>query len=412
MTLRLKIPEAALALAVLTAACGSDRASETDSHDISAQTEERHENGEPAEDNHEEDGQDSDLVRLSPEEAEQYGIQTLSAEKRGLPGAVELPAEIHFDANKLANVTPRVAGVVHSLNATEGDHVAAGEPLAVLDSRELATMKADYLSALAGERLAQTTFAREDRLLQQGVTSEAEHAAAREALSTARAQRESAETKLHAVGVSHAALAGIENTPDGALGRYTITTPIAGAVIERRISLGQSVAAGGEPVFVVADDATVWADIDIYREALADVEKDASVTFHNDAGDQIAQGEIAFVTPQLQERSRTATARVILDNPDGSIRPGLFVSARIGGLEGGEAIAVPTGAVQNYEDDSVVFVPVQGGFAPRPVMTGKESGGWVEILSGLQPGQNYVAEGAFTLKAQLEKGGFESGHAH
>ena len=287
-------------------------------------------------------------MRLSPEEAEQYGIQTLSAEKRGLPGAVELPAEIHFDANKLANVTPRVAGVVHSLNATEGDHVAAGEPLAVLDSRELATMKADYLSALAGERLAQTTFAREDRLLQQGVTSEAEHAAAREALSTARAQRESAETKLHAVGVSHAALAGIENTPDGALGRYTITTPIAGAVIERRISLGQSVAAGGEPVFVVADDATVWADIDIYREALADVEKDASVTFHNDAGDQIAQGEIAFVTPQLQERSRTATARVILDNPDGCIRPGLFVSARIGGLEGGEAIAVPTGAVLNY----------------------------------------------------------------
>ena len=162
----------------------------------------------------------------------------------------------------------------------------------------------------------------------------------------------------------------------------------------------------------MVDDSTVWADIDIYREALAEVQKGAPVTFHNDAGEQIARGEIAFVTPQLQENSRTATARVILKNVDGTVRPGLFLTARIGGLEGGGKITVPTEAIQTYEGGPVVFTTVQGGFAPRTMVTGAESGGYVEILSGLQSGQDYVAQGAFTLKAQLEKGGFESGHAH
>lgn len=412
MTITINSTVTALACAILVSACGPQENGSGPASE-SAETHAGENHGEGGEETgHADAPAGADLVALSPKEASQYGISTSQAERRGLPGEKEIPAKIHFDANKLANVTPRIGGVVHSLDATEGDDVGAGEALAVLDSRKLATLKADYLGALAAERLAETTFTREDQLLEQGVTSEAEYAAAREALATARAQRESAETKLHSVGVSHAALAGIENTPDGALGRYVITAPIAGTMIERRISLGQSVPAGGDPVFVVADDSTVWADIDIYREALDEVKKAAPVTFHNDAGEQIARGEIAFVTPQLQEGSRTATARVILDNADGAVRPGMFLTARVGGMEGGDAVAVPTEAVQTYEGGSVVFVPVQDGFAPRPVTTGEESGGWVEILSGLQAGEDYAAEGAFTLKAQLEKGGFDSGHAH
>ncbi len=354
-----------------------------------------------------------EAVQMSSSQATAFGIDVGVAAP--LPGEVELPAEVRFDANKLAKVVPRVSGIVQSLVVTEGDHVDAGQVLAVLDSRDLAVLKADFLEATASEKLAAVTFAREQRLRNDGVTSEAEYLEAQATLAAARAVRVSAETKLHAVGVPHSALTGFADVPDGALGRYRMTSPIAGTVIERRVSLGEALPAGesgGGTAFVVANADSVWVDIGIYATDLALVRAGAAATLHDDTGQIVAEGHIAFVTPQLAESSRTATARMILDNTNDALRPGQFLTARIGRESGGDRIRVPSGAVYEIEGRPAVFVPVEGGFAPRGVAVGAQSAGFVEILSGLESGERYVAQGAFTLKAELEKSAFGDGHGH
>ncbi len=297
----------------------------------------------------------------------------------------------------------------------QDDLVEAGQVLAVLDSRELTGLKADFLEAAASERLARVTFKREKQLREDGVTSEAEFLQAEASLVAARAVRQSAETKLHAVGVSHDALATLADLPDGELGRYNVTTPLGGQVLARHIALGEALPAGesgGSEAFVVADDDTVWGDIDVYATDLGRVRAGDVATLHNDEGGVVAEGEIAFITSQLAESSRTATARMILDNPDRRLRPGWFLTARIRHAAGGEGVRVPSAAVYEIEGGPAVFVPVEAGFALRAVSIGAQSSEFVEILSGLEPGDRYVERGAFTLKAELEKGAFGDEHAH
>lgn len=356
-----------------------------------------------------------DMVSMSPEQADAFGIVIEAAERAPLPGELKLPAEVRFDANKLAKIVPRVSGIVRSLEVTEGDQVEIGQVLAALDSRDLAGLKADFLEAAATEKLTQATFERERRLRADGVTSEADFLQAKASLAVARAGRESAETKLHAVGVSHSALATLSNLPDGALGRYYMTSPLAGTVIARDIALGEALPAGesgGREAFVVATDDTVWVDISVYATDLSSVRAGDFATLHDKAGELVAEGRIAFVTPQLQESSRAATARMILANANGALRPGSFLTARISSERGGKGLRVPSAAVHEVEGQTVLFVPVEGGFAPQVVSVGAQSPGYVEIVSGLSPGARYVARGAFTLKADIEKAAFGGDHGH
>ena len=114
----------------------------------------------------------------------------------------------------------------------------------------------------------------------------------------------------------------------------------------------------------------------------------------------------------MDEGTRTATARVVLNNPDGSLRPGLFVTAKvtIGNLPA--KIVVAKSALQTFEGKTVVFVRTVKGFEPKPVELGRQNDAVAEVLSGLAPGQTYVAKGSFTLKAHLSKGAFGDGHNH
>ena len=285
----------------------------------------------------------------------------------------------------------------------------------MLDSGRLATLMADYHGARAAERFADSTLTRERDLLEQGITSQAEFAEAEQEAAMAAARREAAETALHAAGVDHDQIEALRTGADGAAGRYRITSPIAGRVIQRTLSLGQSVQSGtegGQPAFVIADDSVVWADVQVYAADLGRIEQGAGVILRGETGRQIATGEVAFVTPQLSEGSRTATARVILENEDGALRPGQFVTASLETGDSDQALTVPKGAVVAFEGGEAVFVPTDHGFGAVTVRTGRQIGDQVEIVSGLEPGQPLVAEGAFTLKAELEKDAFGDGHGH
>jgi cobalt-zinc-cadmium efflux system membrane fusion protein len=203
-------------------------------------------------------------------------------------------------------------------------------------------------------------------------------------------------------------LATIES--DESLTPFPITTLISGTVIQKHITLGEAVSRDRDS-YVIADLSDVWIDLTVYQRDLHRIHIGQTVHIH--VGHALAaSGTISYVTPIVHEATRTATARVVLDNHDGRWRPGMFVTGDVV-LEKSEVpVAVPRSAVHNMDDDTVVFVEDRGGLLPRRVRPGRSDETHVEIVSGLSAGQRYVVEGGFTLKAEIGKDERNAGHHH
>ena len=352
-----------------------------------------------------------EVVRLSEAEIREFGIELSTAAVGRLDQYAELPGEIVLNTDRLAHVVPRVPGIVREVRRAVGDSVKAGELLAVIESRELADVKAAYLAAVERETLARANFDREERLWQKKVTSEQEFLDTRQALAEARIERNSAEQQLHALGFSDSYLKELPEHPDAMYTRYELRAPFAGTIIEKHLTLGENVSSDAE-VFTIADLSSVWVDINVYQKDLVMIRQGQTVVIEIGHGIPQVTGKIAWVGPLVGEATRTATARVVLVNPEGTLRPGLFVTARVAVGNTATGIVVPKSALQTFEERSVVFVQDEDGFEPRPVDLGRQNATQVEILSGLEAGQTYVSRGAFTLKAQLSKGAFGDGHNH
>ena len=124
-------------------------------------------------------------------------------------------------------------------------------------------------------------------------------------------------------------------------------------------------------------------------------------------------GRISWLSPVFDEKTRSAIARVVIDNTDGQWRPGLFVNAKVAIEKKQAEIVIPLSALQTVEGKTIVFVRHEdGGFEPQAVQTGRRDFQQVEIIHGLKQGQTYVSQNAFSLKAQLQKSEFGEGHSH
>lgn len=368
-----------------------------------------------SDDEHGEEDEGSDIVKLSDEASREAGVVVSQAALGQLGQTISLPAEVRFDADRVANVSPKVSGIIAKLYKGEGDVVKRGDTLALISSRELAGLKAVWLKAQTQASLAETALAREEKLFAEKITAEADVQTARANFEAVKAAKDAAENELHAAGVSDAALERVATADDGDNANSYLRAPIGGTVVRRDVMLGETVSAGdagSATLFTIADDSVVWADIGVYKQDISRIREQAPVVLKSDDGEVLAESTVAFILPIINETSRTATARVILDNPEGTLRPGQFVTADISVGKSQPVLRVPLASVQTVENKASVFVPVEGGFMPQLVTIGSESGGYVEIRSGLRAGDRFVSEGAFTLKAQLEKDAFGDGHGH
>ncbi|MCA1427145.1 MULTISPECIES: divalent metal ion exporter adaptor subunit IhpB [Bradyrhizobium] len=197
-------------------------------------------------------------------------------------------------------------------------------------------------------------------------------------------------------------LAAIESNQS--LTVYELKAPIAGTIIERQISLGEY-ASEQKPAFVVADLSTIWVDLSIYRQDLRRVRLNDEVLIDPDDGRGEIKGTISYMAPIGSSETQTALARVVLPNPDGRLRPGLFVTARLILAARNVAVAVRRSAIQTLENKTIVFVREDGDkIEARPVETGDSDPRHVEIKAGLSAGEHYVAENSFVVKAEMGKG--------
>lgn len=190
---------------------------------------------------------------------------------------------------------------------------------------------------------------------------------------------------------------------------YDIKSEVSGTVIQKDITLGEFVK-NEDTIYTIADLTTVWVDLAVFREDFRKLKVGQPVEIHPGAGEEAIQNTVAYISPFGTEGTQTMLARCVVPNPNGDMRPGLFVTAEIATGEVDAPVAVKLAAIQTLKEKTVVFVEEGDAFEAREVELGVRDNERVEVLSGLLPGDKYVSENSFILKAELGKE--EAEHEH
>ena len=337
------------------------------------------------------------------------GIAVQAAGPRTIATTLEVPAEIKADETRFAHVVARLQGVAIEVLKKEGDRVRQGEVVAVINSRELADAKSAYLAATQQLEFARVSLEREENLWKKKISAEQEYLSARRAFDEAKLNQDVAAQKLVALGVPAGSLASLPQAAVGSLSRLEIRAPLSGTVLERDVTVGESVPAD-RPIFVIADLSSVWVEATVTAKDLNQVHQGQVATIHSQDLNREVTGRVAFISALVGDEARSAKARIVIANSDGRWRPGLFVTVRLVESSDSIPIAVPVDAIQTFRDWQVVFVRYGNWFEARPLELGRSDGKWVEVISGLAVGERFAATNAFAVKAEIGKLGASHDH--
>lgn len=286
---------------------------------------EQHE-GHEGEDKHE------DLVHLSAQDIKDFDIQLSVVSPGNLVRHISLTGEVKANANHEAHIAPRFSGLVVDVKKEQGEKVAKGETLALIEAND-------------------------------------------------------------------------------SLNTYELKSLIAGTILKKHITLGE-VSGNNSVAFVVANLDTVWIHLNVYQKDLAYIRKGAKVIVSAQYGVPDREGVISYVSPIIDEKTRTTVVRVEMSNTEGLFRPGMYVKAYVFADNIKANLVILQSALQVVENRLSVFIRDGDSFRPQAVLLGREDERFVEVLGGLLVGQKYVAKGSFVLKAELEKESFGDGHNH
>lgn len=337
-------------------------------------------------------------VNLTNEQLKHNAIEVLTAGPANIQTNLRLIGEIKLNADKAVQVLPRLGGIVESVTANVGSTVKKGQALAVISSVGVAENRGDLAAALQRLNLAKTTLAREESLWREKISAEQDYLAAKNEMELAQIEVSRQQQKLAGMGIG-----------GGAGTRYTLTAPISGVVTRKQISTGQVVDMS-QTLFELADLDTVWAEISVPTKDLGVVKTGQKVTVAATAFAQTESGEITYIAPLVNAQSRTAVARVVLPNHKRSWLVGLPVIIDLVADEVNVPLAVSVEAIQSLQYGDVVFGRYDDFFEARPVELGRRDNKNVEVLSGLNVGEQYAAGNSFIVKAELGKAGASHDH--
>jgi cobalt-zinc-cadmium efflux system membrane fusion protein len=315
---------------------------------------------------------------------------------------IVLLGELAVDQRAYAEVGAPSAARVARLLVNDGDAVRAGQTLAELQSPDLGRERAAYLSASARLTLAEATLERKRGLAAERIVPLREVQEAESAVGEARAALRAARAAITAFGVEPP---GAED--DGASpSAFVLRSPVAGSVIERTAVVGQMLDPAA-PAFRIGNLSSLWLTVHAFERDAVRIRHGvkARVAFSALPG-QDFEGTVILVGRQVERASRTIAVRIDVRNRDNLLRPGMSATATLPVGDTGTAIlTVPVAAVQRVRNEWCVFLPKDAEhFEIRRIGRGRDLGGEVEVLSGLEAGEQIVVDGAFLLKAQAEKG--------
>ena len=324
-------------------------------------------------------------VMLTPAEARRIGVTYATATVGTLAKEVRTVGQVTFDETRVRTIALKIDGFVERLivNAT-GQAVAAGQPLLTIYSPMLVTAQEEMLLA---KRLQSDVSA----------ASGDTRRGADDLLSSAR--RRLAYWDIPADEISEIERSGqVHKT-------LTLRAPFGGYVLEKNVLAGQKIMAG-EALYKVADLSTLWVEGEVFEQDLSTVHVDESVQadFAALPGEH-RTGRISYIYPTLNPETRTVRVRVVLSNPNLTLKPGMYATLRIAGRARANVLTVPRSAVLSTGERSIVFVrEANGQLTPREVALGTTSADRIEVLRGLTKGETVVASGTFLVDAESNLG--------
>ncbi|HKQ80371.1 MAG TPA: efflux RND transporter periplasmic adaptor subunit [Blastocatellia bacterium] len=350
---------------------------------------------------------EANQVRLSPEAVKRGQIEIGVVSVHSFQQTLEVTGRLTINEDAAARVGTIVTGRVTRALATVGDYVKKGQALVYIHSHELLDARANAAKAQAAvtEREKALAYAkaeldRADRLLAAKAVSRREHAqaAANVIAATGGLEQARAEQARTAELLEHLP------APDDSQEDIVIYAPISGVVLKRNVTLGTVINEASD-LMLIANLETLWAIADAPQQLSASVRVGQPVEINiSTFGDRRFSGRVVHIGAALNPETRTAQVRCLVHNPRGILRPEMYATINIASDIGQEVLAVPGEAVNELQGERVVFAALDDGlFEKKPVRTGHERNGMIEVTSGLQNGQRIVTRGAFFIKSEFLK---------
>lgn len=386
-----------------------DKHSEADGH---AETDGHAEGGEEDGHGHEEAGQghegEEGVVHLTEEQISGAGITTAPVSGGELVKTLAVPGTVTAESNRLAHVASKVSGTLKEIRKQLGDPVEAGEVVALVESREIAEAKSEFLAALRAEKLVRTTFEREKGLWEKRISAQQDFLEAQNTAEEAQIRLDLARQRLAALGLLMPEIEALPGQASADLRVQEVRAQIAGHVIDRSAVLGEFIEANAD-LLTVADTANLWVEMSVPPADVHWIQKGHRVAVSNPSG-ITGEAQIVFVSPVVDADTRSVRVIAAMTNDDHRWRLGDFVTARIRTEAHPVDVMVPREAVQKVEGESVVFVRTEEGFEKREIVLGKSDETSAEVVFGLDPGEIIAVGSTFVLKAEFGKS--EAEHAH
>lgn len=350
-------------------------------------------------------------VRLSARQIASGNFAIRHAQAGVLTKRMVAPGVIVPSGERIAKVSVRLLGTVAELRKRLGDTVREGDVLAIIESREVADAKSQYLAARVAFDLQETLFARSKSLFESKVSSENDFLRAKTAFEDVRIKFDVARQKLFALGLTGEQIAALPQQPVESLRLQELRAPMGGRIAERRVDLGSLVGREGQEseLFVIVDSSVVWAELAWPAAEISAVSEGRQITIATGSHDPLP-ATIMFISPLLDKDTRLARVVASVDNSAHILRPGMFVTADIPLQQVQADVVVPKTAVQSLDGQSAVFIRTPDGFEPRKIVTGREDSRSFEVTSGLSAGDEIATANTFVLKADLGKNAVEHQH--
>ena len=190
---------------------------------------------------------------------------------------------------------------------------------------------------------------------------------------------------------------------------YTVTAPISGTIVERNVNVGDTT--GDRALFVIADPTKLHAEFFVYPRDAERVRVGQPVSLRSLSGEARFAGTVEAILPTADIASQTLMAHVHLPPAAArEFRPGMGVEGSFAISQAAVPLAVRTRAIQRFRDFEVVFARVGNTYEVRMLEIGRRTPEWTEVLGGLEPGTEYVTDGAFLIRADIEKLGASHDH--
>jgi Cu(I)/Ag(I) efflux system membrane fusion protein len=309
------------------------------------------------------------VVRIDPAVVQNLGVRTETVARRPLSATLRLDGRVVPEEGKVVSVTARVMGYAEVLRAaSSGQSVRKGEALLELYSPDVVITQERLLQSLDRGRDESYAMTRE-RLINWEVP-------------------ESFVQRIEKTGK-------VER-------RFPILSPSSGVILRKSVLEGQIVMPGAE-LYQIADLSAVWITARVWQSDLAWVRVGscASIRLRNLPG-RVFESSVFFVSPELDPGTRAAEVRMKLVNtPALDLRPEMFAEVTLSDAFAKPVIAVPAQALIRAGGRDVAVIALGGGrFQPREVTVGREAGGWIEILDGVEEGEIIVTSAQFLIDSE------------